>query len=440
MAHHPDASLGDGRRGTSRGPRLHAGVVAIGSGAAISVAVHKRGRPAHPGAMASPPTALVLGAGVMGLSAAWALARAGFAVQVVEQAPVPNPRGASVDHHRLIRHPYGVQAGYMRMVDAAYAAWDLLWAELGERLHVPTGVLAVADTRGSGGWLAESRAALRADRRAVRDLTAAELAARFPMLATEGIADAFHLAPGGVLLAERIVAALAAHLRRHGVGFERGRAMEADPDRAALRLAEGGGTRAADLLVVAAGPWAPRLLPGLAARITPSRQIVVLLEPPPAHRAAWAQAPMLLDLSEGAGFYAVPPVAGTALKIGDHRFSLAGDAEADTRDTTAAEVEAMLALAQPRLRDAAGYRVLGARACYYDVAPGERFVVAPLSPRAMLLSGFSGHGFKFAPLLGLALARAARDPALAAALPGWAAGETPPPPGLLADLEEAAPA
>jgi glycine/D-amino acid oxidase-like deaminating enzyme len=409
----------------------------------------------------SPPTALVLGAGIMGLSAAWALARAGFAVRVIDQAYAPNPRGASVDHHRLIRHAYGASTGYMRMVDAAYAAWDLVWDEIGERLHVPTGVLALADAPAATSWIAESRAALRAAGHAVADLSPAALAARFPMLATEGVADAFHLAPGGVLLARRIVAALAGRLHRRGVIFERGRAVRVDPAVGALHLADRT-DRVADLLAVAVGPWAPRLLPeALAPRVTPSRQIVLLLEPPPQHRAAWEAAPMLLDLAAagsdrgrpqagsvnrtpshkdgGGGFYAVPPVAGTPLKIGDHRFSLAGDAEADPRAATPAEAEAILALARPRLKDAGAYRVIEARACYYDVAPEERFILEPLSPRAFVMSGFSGHGFKFGPMLGLALARAARDPALASGLASWAAGLAPPPPGLLADLEAEAP-
>lgn len=383
--------------------------------------------------MASSPTALVLGAGIMGLSAAWGLARRGFSVRVVEQDEVPNPRGASVDHHRLIRHAYGAQAGYMRMVDPAYAAWDLVWRDLGEVLHVPTGVLAVSG--GTAGWLGESRTALAAGGHAFTDLTAAEVAARFPMLTEAGIGAAFHMAPGGVLLAGRIVEGLAKRLARQGVAIERGCAVAVDPARAALRLADGG-ERSADLLVVAAGPWAPRLLPAvIAPRVVASRQILVLLEPPPRHREGWANGPMLLDLAEEGGFYAVPPVAGTPLKIGDHRFSRTGDAEADPREATAAEAEEILALARPRLRDAADYRVLGARACYYDVEAGERFVVEPLSPRCLVMSGFSGHGFKFGPLLGLAIAAAMSDPALMPALPGWAAGEAPPAAGLLAALE-----
>lgn len=375
-------------------------------------------------------TALILGAGIMGLSAAWGLSRAGFAVRVVEQDEVPNPRGSSVDDHRLIRHAYGAAAGYMRMIDPAYAAWDLLFGEAGERPYVPTGVLALANA--PGGWLAESRAALRADGHAVEDLGAAEVAARFPYLSPGGIADAFALPTGGVLLARRIVAMLARLLAARGVGIERARAVGADPARGVLTL-EDGTRREADLLVLAAGPWGPRFLPALGARVRPTRQIVVRLAPPEEHAAGWARAPMLLDLAEDGGFYAVPPVAGTPLKIGDHRFAPTADPDGP-REATAAEAEAILGLARHRIRDLDRYRILSAAACWYDVEPAERFVVEPLGHRAFVMGGFSGHGFKFGPLLGLALAKAAGDATLAAHLPAWAAGEAPPPPGLLAHL------
>jgi sarcosine oxidase subunit beta len=377
-------------------------------------------------------SALILGGGVMGLSAAWALSRAGHAVRVLEQDPVPNPRGSSVDDHRLIRHAYGAARGYMRMIDPAHAAWRLLFAEAGEVAYVPTGVLALANAPNA--WIAESRAALRADGHAVQDLDAAAVAARYPYLSAEGLADAFHLPSGGVLLARRIVGMLGRILARRGVEIRRGCAVSVDPARAGLLLQDG--TRLqADLLVVAAGPWAPRLLPDLAARVRPTRQILVRLAPPPEHEAGWRQAPMLLDLAEDGGFYAVPPVAGTPLKIGDHRFAPTGDPEAP-REATAAEAAEILDFARPRILGLDRYRVLSAAACYYDVAAEERFVVERLGDRSFVMSGFSGHGFKFGALLGLALARAAGDAGLARALPGWAAGVNPPPPGLLADLQQ----
>ncbi len=377
------------------------------------------------------PSALVLGAGIMGLCAAWALLGRGFAVRVVDQTPPPNPRGASVDHHRLIRHAYGAQAGYMRMVDDAFAAWARLFADLGEAPYVQTGVLAVDEAirEPGGGWLQQSRVALRGHGLAVRELCRQSLPARFPMFSGDGVADAFFMAPGGVLLAGRIVELLAGHLAAQGVVFETAEVAEVLPQ--SLRLSDGS-TRGADALVVAAGPWAPRLLPGLAGRVTASRQIIIRLAPPPDLAEAWAHAPMLLDLSPDSGFYLVPPVAGTPIKLGDHSFSCRGDAEEDSREASRDEADAILALARRRIPRLDEYQRLGAAACYYDVQPQEEFVVEAIAPMSVVMSGFSGHGFKFASVLGQAVANALANPHLLPALPGWAAGREFPTPESIA--------
>ncbi|MCW8085862.1 NAD(P)/FAD-dependent oxidoreductase [Sabulicella glaciei] len=358
-------------------------------------------------------TALVLGAGIMGLSAAWGLHREGFAVSVVEQDAVPNPRGSSVDDHRLIRHAYGAQRGYMRMVDEAYEAWDALWRDLGTVLHVPTGVLALDE--GGGDWLRDSRAALREAGHAVQDLAAGSVEARFPLLRGAGIADAFHMEAGGVLLAQRIVAAFAAHLRANGVAFRQARVREVGE---ALTLEDG--TRlAADALVVAAGPWASRLLPALRGRVTPSAQVIVRLRPPD---AGWSRMPMILDLSPAGGFYLVPPVAGTPLKIGDHSFSLQGDPDDPDRTPDRREVERILSLAARRVHGIEDWAREGEAVCFYDVEPREAFILEPLGRRAFVMCGFSGHGFKFGPVLGLRLAATLAGREETAALSRWAAG------------------
>ncbi len=361
----------------------------------------------------------------MGLSAARALAAQGWQVTLLDQDTLPNRRGSSHDQHRLIRHAYGAELGYMAMVDHAFAAWDRLWADLGARHYVPTGVLAMAES--PGGWLGASRAALRGAGHAVQDLAPEALPARLPMLAATGLTDAFLTVPGGVLLADRILAGLLRLCTAGGVQFRQGRATAVEPEYARATLADGT-TLAADLLVVAAGPWLPRLLPAQPVRA--SRQVIVMLEPPAALRPAWAAAPMMLDLAGDGGFYAVPPVAGTTLKLGDHRFASGGDAE-EPRDATPAEAEEILALARRRLPGLDRYRLLEARACHYDVSPYERFLLAPLGARGWVMGGFSGHGFKFGPLLGEALAAAVADPHLGRLLPEWAAGLAPPPPGLL---------
>jgi glycine/D-amino acid oxidase-like deaminating enzyme len=363
----------------------------------------------------------VVGAGIMGLSTAWALVRRGHRVTVYDQYAVPNPLGSSVDQHRLIRHAYGAEAGYTRMVDQAYAAWDRLWADLGQTLYVQTGTLCIASTDDTA-WLHDSARTLAELGRGVRWLDAPELGREFPLIASDGIREAFHLDSGGVLLAGRIVELLAHHLPGRNVTIHPHMRVEAvDPDAGTLHLADRSTVRA-DAVVVAAGPWVSRLLPETAARVTPSRQVITYLAVPDDLRAGWEQHPMVLDIDPDCGFYLVPPVAGTGMKIGDHRFTLTGDPDRD-RDAGLEEAERIWSFGRARLADPDRYSIASAATCFYTCEAQERFIVEPVGSRGWVMTGFSGHGFKFGPVLGEALASALENPAEAPTLTSWAAGQ-----------------
>jgi glycine/D-amino acid oxidase-like deaminating enzyme len=363
---------------------------------------------------------IVIGGGIMGLCAAWALRRAGHEAVLYEQGPIPNPLASSCDEHRLTRFTYGAMTGYARMVHEAHAAWDRLWADLGQSHFHPAGTLIVA--RAEDGWVRASERCLQAMGLPVEIWSPGVLGARLPLLRFEGARFALFTPTGGVLFAERILIGLGHWLREHGVELHANTPVtEADPDRAAVRTADGGTDRA-DALVIAAGPWTPRLLPGLRGRITPSRQVALYLEPPADALSAWRSAPAVLDQFEAArgGFYAVPPVAGTRLKVGDHGFSLRGEPDRE-REATETDLNQALALAQTRVVGFERYRALRARTCFYSVAEGERFIVEPLG-RAWVLAGFSGHGFKFGAVIGEAIAAALTGARPARAITAWAAG------------------
>jgi glycine/D-amino acid oxidase-like deaminating enzyme len=363
---------------------------------------------------------IIVGGGIMGLSTAWALQRAGHEAALYEQGPIPNPLASSTDQHRLIRYTYGAMTGYARMVRDAYVAWDHLWADLGRSHYRPTGTVVVAHEL--DGWVETSVGTLEAERLPYERWTPAELAIHLPFLRLEAARFALFTPTGGVLFAARILERLAALLRSRGVALHaRTPVVEVDPMRAAIRTADGREHRA-DALVIAAGPWAPDLLPALAGRVTPSRQVALYLEPPAELQAPWAAAPMLLDQIEAAsgGFYAVPPVDGTPLKVGDHGFSLAGHPDRE-RTPTMPERETILALARSRLPDLTRYRVLEARTCFYSITAGERFIVERVE-NTWILAGFSGHGFKFGALIGERVAAAIAGALAADELAAWAAG------------------
>ena len=101
---------------------------------------------------------IIIGGGIVGLSTAWALARAGHEAVVFEQGPLPHPGGASYDQHRLIRLPYSDQPGYCAMTVDALKAWQRLWDDLGESHYAECGSLALSTEEGD--WADLSRQTL----------------------------------------------------------------------------------------------------------------------------------------------------------------------------------------------------------------------------------------------------------------------------------------
>jgi glycine/D-amino acid oxidase-like deaminating enzyme len=216
--------------------------------------------------------------------------------------------------------------------------------------------------------------------------------------------------------------ALSRSLRGKGVTLHQNTPVrDIDPEHAGVTLANGD-VIAGDALLLAAGPRTNRLLPHLAQRMTPSRQVVVYLRPPADLQAIWDRAPMLIDLDPLVGFYMAPSRRGLGVKMGDHRFSRAGEPERE-REATREEIAAMLALARPRLLRFDEYTVDFGRTCFYDVAEHERFIVEPVGARGWVMTGFSGHGFKFGPMLGREVAAAILGRKSAETVRRWAAGE-----------------
>jgi len=367
---------------------------------------------------------VVVGGGIMGLAAARAAAAAGHAVELIEQGPLPNPLASSWDHSRLIRYTYGAKHGYAAMVRDAFAANAALVAAIGVDLYVETGTLVLV--RGRDREAEASRRSLEALAVPHEVLDAAAVAARFTPLATEDLAWALYTPTGGVIRAAALLDALVADLaeRREVTLHPHRRVVAIDAETGVVTDADGRRV-AGDKVLVTAGPWLAQLMPELAGHARPSRQIALDVEMDAAARAAWAGMPMVLDgvAARGSGFYAVPPVAGLALKIGDHAFSLTGHPDRD-RHPSADERARILELARRSLRHGADLRLLDARSCFYTVAPQERFVARERG-RALVLTGFSGHGFKFGALVGAMVARWLDGAVAGDALARWLAGDDP---------------
>jgi glycine/D-amino acid oxidase-like deaminating enzyme len=365
---------------------------------------------------------IVVGAGVVGLAAAWALSRAGYQAVVLERGVIPNPLSASHDRHRLIRLAHSEGDGRGLTIHDAYAAWDRLWGDLGRSHHVETGIAMTA--RGPLDWAVSCRAAFDRNGTPYEIWDRAELGRRCPYLALGPGDWGLFTAKGGALYADRIVTDLAAWLAgRRGVSLRSDcKVMEIDADRATVTLATGE-RLTADAVIVASGAWTGRLLPQLASSLTPKRAMVVYLEPPPDLAASWAGAPSFLDFAGAGDLYLVPPLDGIPLKFGDGSTSYPEDPDAP-RTLRDDEPERLLACLRPYLRDFDRYRVVDHRVCMYCFSPDERFMAGTMGAgRLAYATGCSGQMFKFGAAMGERLAETVTGRIDGDRLSDWALGK-----------------
>ncbi|MEO1274425.1 MAG: FAD-dependent oxidoreductase [Pseudomonadota bacterium] len=352
---------------------------------------------------------IVVGAGIVGLSTAWALARRGHAVTVIERGAVPNPLAASADHHRLIRYGYPSNPGYAARMGEAFAAWRRMWADLvadgggpESRYYAARGILNLSHGPGDSGH----RCRILFDRLGIayEPIEGAEaIAARFPFLDPGNLALAV-LSEGGALMGNRILTDLADHLRRRGV-----RIMEHCPvtavntDSGTVTLQDGR-RLTAEAVVATAGAGLPVLVPAMA-DLGFRRTLIVYAHPPEELAEAWENAPCWSNLGGSDDLWGMAPLEGLPAKLG---CGAVGRLDPDDSDRTIRpeEIADILRRYGSRLRGIEGFTVEYGQANFWMLAPGERFALRRIG-RLIAASACSGHGFKFGALSGEDLAEAA---------------------------------
>ena len=346
---------------------------------------------------------IVVGAGIAGLSTAWSLNKRGHSVTLLEQGPIPNPLAASGDHHRIIRRAYPSGSGYGRVITEAYAAWDELWSDLGERHYDHRGFLCIS--READDEAEDYLEGLREGGFPFEMLTAQEAAIRWPFLDPATIRYAYFSEEGGALHSRRIALGLAEWLRANGADVrENTKVVSVDPSAGSVTL-ENGEVLAAERIVVTAGAWVTKLFPELVSTLTTKRTAVAYLEPPADLKSVWERAPVILDVGGKVDGYIIPPSGGGGLKFGTGLHKRANpDADAD-RIPLAGEGAQILGHFAPPMARIDEYRVIDVVTCAYTFTSDERFF-ATEAGKALVVSACSGHGYKFGAAVGRRVADA----------------------------------
>ncbi len=347
---------------------------------------------------------MVVGAGVFGAAAALELRRRGYEVTLVDRGGPPHPEASSTDVSKVVRMDYGADVFYHELAEAALAGWDE-WNRAEPRpLYHETGFLVLAsEPMRAGSFEAESFRTLR-DRGYEPDrLDAGALGSRFPAWNADRYPDGYVSRRGGWAESGAVVSRLVSRGEEEGVRPVEGTfaALREEGSRiAGVRLADGRELRA-DRVVVAAGAWTPVLLPWLRPLLRSVAQPVVHLAPEaPERLRPPGFLPFAADIS-GSGWYGFPALPDGQLKIGHH--GMGKEAHPDERGGVGgAHLERLrdfLSDALPALVDAP---VAATRTCMYcDAVDGDLLIGRdPLRDGLVVAGGGSGHGFKFAPLLG----------------------------------------
>jgi len=343
----------------------------------------------------------IVGLGAMGALSAWRLAARGARVIGFERFRPGHDRGSSHGDTRIFRTAYFESPEYVPLLQRAYPLWLQLEAESGTQLLTMTGGLAIGPSDGE--LVAGVLTSARQNQLRHRPLNATEMSRLYPQhrLAAGDVAVLDEQA--GFLRPERSVAAAAA--RAEALGAR----LMAETEVTAVEASSSGvlietsrGRFAAERVLVAAGAWTSKLLPQLGLPLTVERQVMAWLAvDDPASFAPQRFPTFIREVAGGRFRYGFPSTDGRSIKVGVHHEGMDADPDSVNREVGDADLLQVRDFAREKLRGVTG-EVVDARVCTYTNTPDERFIATSPGgmPGVTVLSACSGHGFKFAAVLG----------------------------------------
>lgn len=347
----------------------------------------------------------VVGLGGMGSAAAYHLAARGQRVLGLERFGPAHDQGSSHGDSRIIRLAYFEHPSYVPLLRRAYELWRETEREAGRRLLTVTGGVFIGPPTA-----VTVTGALRSARQWGLDheyLDSAGIAARFPTTRPGPGDVALYEPNAGYVEPESTVRAHVDLAGRHGATLRFGeRVVSWEASGAGVRVTTDTDTYEASRLVIAAGAWAPSVLADLSLPLVVERQVMHWFEPEdPAPFAAPGHPIYVWEDAAGDQIYGFGIRPGDrAAKVAFFRRQNRTDPDKVDREVHAEEIAEVTRTVTTRM-PAIG-RHVGAKTCLYTLTPDHNFVVGvhPAHPDVTVAAGFSGHGFKFVPVMGEILA------------------------------------
>ena len=353
--------------------------------------------------------AIVLGAGGVGSAALCQLAARGANVLGLDRFAPPHDKGSSHGQSRIIRQAYFEHPNYTPLLLESYRLWSELTCQVDRRLYCEVGVLQMGPPDGVvvPGVL---RSASEHDLD-VAQLAPDEVQRRWPALSVpEGFVGVLE-SRAGYLFVEACVEAHLELARRAGAKLRCPVEVHSWQPGPPVRVQTTVGEFSADRLIITAGAWAGPLLGELGLALEVRRKSLFWYATNPRQESAHDDIPCFLYELPSGVFYGFPQLDERGVKIAEHSGGQAVDDPLRVdRGVNREEVERIEMFLGQHLPYVSRRRTDHA-VCFYTMSPDEHFVVDrhPEHPHVVFAAGLSGHGFKFTPVLGQALAELALD-------------------------------
>jgi sarcosine oxidase len=343
--------------------------------------------------------AIVVGLGAMGSSALYQLSRRGLRVLGIEAFAPGHRLGSSHGESRVIRLAYHEHPSYVPLLQRAYELWSELEAESGEQLLTITGGLMIGPPESElvGGALQSAR--LHGLEHTL--LTPDEVRHRYPAFCLADDEIALLEPRSGFLRPERCISTFLDLARRNGaeVRYEQPvRAWSAAEVRTDID------SYRAEHLVFACGARMSKVLGERIPTVTAERAVLFWIQP--AQPELFRDSPIYLwETRQGQVFYGFPHVDLPGAKVAMHHSGEFCDPDVVDRSVHPRDEARLRAALANRLPPLNG-PVADSLVCLYENSPDGHFVIdrLPDAPRVVYAAGFSGHGFKFASVIGEVLA------------------------------------
>ncbi len=350
---------------------------------------------------------VVIGLGAMGSAAAQHLAERGCHVRGFDLFSPPHAHGSSHGLTRIFRQAYFEDHRYVPLLIRSFELWQRLEADSGERLLEIPGALVLGPIDGRLVKLSAASAVQFALPHEL--LGASELKRRYPVFDIGPNTHALLERNAGYLRLEKCVEQQLRRAARSGAQLHTNEPVvdwHAEQHGSSVTVRTANGTYSADHLVITAGPWAPRVLAGLDLPLRTTRQVVYWFSPTESiDHFREDRLPVYLIEAEGDelllyGFPLTGPDS-EGVKVALHGSEEVCTPDNICRDIRPTDEQSMRERLAKTIPGLAG-RMLRAETCLYTMTPDENFLLGTLpdNPAVTIAAGFSGHGFKFAPIMG----------------------------------------